>query len=246
LPEHLTPAFLLHRRPYRDTSALLELLSLAEGRVGLVARGVARPKSRLSGVLRPFVPLLVRWSGRGELGTLIAAEEAHRMVPLPGKRLAHGLYLNEVTVKLLGRHEAVPELFACYQYTLEQLAGASNTAPTLRRFERTLLACLGLDLALEADSAGQPLDPDARYGYNPEAGPYRLETKSGEQHGVRGSSLLAFARDQLEDAQTLHDALQITRLAINHQLAGHTLRSRELLYPGRARYKAGEEPRGPR
>ncbi|HCZ47668.1 MAG TPA: hypothetical protein DCZ11_01525, partial [Gammaproteobacteria bacterium] len=44
----LQPAYLLHRRPYRDTSLLLECFTRDYGRIGLVARG---GRGRLAGVL---------------------------------------------------------------------------------------------------------------------------------------------------------------------------------------------------
>ena len=59
----LQSAFILHRRPYRNTSVLLEVFSQERGRLGLVARGAAAPKSRLTGLLQPFAPLLLSWSG---------------------------------------------------------------------------------------------------------------------------------------------------------------------------------------
>ncbi|HNG48185.1 MAG TPA: recombination protein O N-terminal domain-containing protein, partial [Plasticicumulans sp.] len=49
----LEPAWVLHTRPYRDTSLLLELLTLTRGRVGAVARGARGPRSRSRGWLRP-------------------------------------------------------------------------------------------------------------------------------------------------------------------------------------------------
>jgi DNA repair protein RecO (recombination protein O) len=41
----LEPAYVLHGRPYRESSLLLEAFTRDHGRVGLVARG-ARSKSR--------------------------------------------------------------------------------------------------------------------------------------------------------------------------------------------------------
>ncbi|HEY8010139.1 MAG TPA: recombination protein O N-terminal domain-containing protein, partial [Rudaea sp.] len=40
------PAFILHARAYRETSLLLECLTRDHGRVGLVARGVRRERTR--------------------------------------------------------------------------------------------------------------------------------------------------------------------------------------------------------
>ncbi len=70
----LQPAYVLHGKPYRDTSMLMEVFTLEHGRIGLVARGVRSAKSRLRGLLQPFRPLLISWHGKGDLGTLISAE----------------------------------------------------------------------------------------------------------------------------------------------------------------------------
>ena len=69
----LAPAWVLHARPYRDTSLLLEVLTDEHGRVGLVARGVRGPRGRWRGLLQPLQPLLMSWSGRGELGAAVCA-----------------------------------------------------------------------------------------------------------------------------------------------------------------------------
>ena len=42
----LEDAFILHAWPYQETSQILEALGAQHGRVGLVARGARRPKSR--------------------------------------------------------------------------------------------------------------------------------------------------------------------------------------------------------
>lgn len=225
----LTPAFVLHRRPYRNTSALLEVLTATEGRVGLVARGVTRSRSRLASTLQPFLPLLLSWSGRGELGTLTRAEEVATSYRLPPHRFALGLYLNELIVRLLGRHEPVPDLFACYQTTLQTLAAVSSAAAPLRRFERQFLATLGLDLVLDRDSSGAALSTSCCYRYDPESGPVKLNQSETAPDVVTGASLLAFARDQLDDSEVLRDALCVTRSALDYQLGGRPLRSRELL-----------------
>ncbi len=106
----LEPAYVLHHRPYRDSSLILDVLSAAYGRVALVARGARRPKSRLHGVLQPFQPLLASWSLRGEMGTLTAAE-ARAGGGLRGRALISGFYVNELLLRLLHRHDPHPQLF---------------------------------------------------------------------------------------------------------------------------------------
>ena len=66
------PAFILHARAWRETSLLLECFTRDFGRIGLVARGVRKERSRLPrALLQPLTPVSVGWSGAGELATLI-------------------------------------------------------------------------------------------------------------------------------------------------------------------------------
>src|SRR5690554_4077465 len=90
------PAFLLHKRPYRETSTLVELLTLHHGRVRAVAQGVQRPGSRSRGRLQPFAPLHVTWTGEGELKRLRLMESRGAAALLAGEGLLCGLYANEL------------------------------------------------------------------------------------------------------------------------------------------------------
>src|SRR5262249_13322457 len=151
----LQPACILHTRPFNETSMLLDVFSLMYGRVHLLARGARTTHSRLRGVLRPFIPLLLSWSGKTGLMSLSAVETAGMMWHLSGAALLHGIYLNELLVRLLPHHDAHPQLFMCYQQTLQSLQHTAFTdAPlatqtsslagsaaerSLRMFEKVLL-----------------------------------------------------------------------------------------------------------
>ena len=63
-------AFILNRRPYRNTSALLDCYSRDYGRLSLIAQGARRSSMRFSAALQPFVPLRVQWRGSRDLKTL--------------------------------------------------------------------------------------------------------------------------------------------------------------------------------
>ena len=64
----LEPGFILHSRSYRETSVILEVFTQGFGRDGLVARGARRPRSAMRGLLNPFQPLRLSWSGRAWSG----------------------------------------------------------------------------------------------------------------------------------------------------------------------------------
>ncbi len=229
----LEPAFVLHARPYRNTSLLLEAFTRSGGRVGLVARGARGGRRPRSALLQPFVPLLVSWSGRGELRTLGRVEAAGGPHGLPPAALASGLYLNELLVRLLHRDDPHPALFDAYAGALGRLAEDIPQEPILRRFECVLLAETGYALNLDHESgSGRPLDPDRRYCYDPERGP--LE-RGGECDGVtvHGRTLLALARGELEDPEVLAEAKRLMRHVIGRQLGGRPLHSRKLYRPHR-------------
>ena len=85
----LQPAFVLHHRPYRDTSRILELFTRDHGRVSVFARGARSARkagTALTSILQPFNRLLVSWSGRGEAGQLTGAEFDGAMSSLPPDR----------------------------------------------------------------------------------------------------------------------------------------------------------------
>ncbi len=67
-------AFVLHSRPWSETSLMLDVFTEESGRVRLVAKGARSKRSNLKGALQPFTPLLLRYSGRGEVKTLRSAE----------------------------------------------------------------------------------------------------------------------------------------------------------------------------
>lgn len=224
----LQPAFVLHRRPYRDTSLLLEVFSQDQGRLGLVARGAAASRSRLKGLLQPFAPLLLSWSGAGELATLTAAEEGGRPIPLPPHRVLASLYVNELLLRLLPRLDPHPGLFAAYETLLAELVAAPGEEPPLRRFEKRLLDELGYGLTLDREAAsGTPIVAEEHYCYVLDRGPLAA---GQAQVGVpiSGRGLLALRDGILSDPAVLKEVKRLTRAALAVQLRGRALKTREL------------------
>lgn len=231
----LEPAFLLHHRPWSDTSRILELMTRGHARVTLFARGARRPGSALRGVLQPFVPLLVSWSGRADGGTLIGAEIGGTLRTLPPAKLMSGFYLNELLLRLLPREDRHDRLFDAYATALAQLAEAPDHRP-LRVFELVLLEELGygLELAREAAS-GEPLDPDRYYHFQPGHGVLAVRDAAGDPDAFRGRDMLAVSCGDLDQPAVLSAARRILRAAIGHCLEGRGLHSREVMLALRQR-----------
>lgn len=227
------PAFVLHARDWRETSLLVEALSRDHGRVGLLARGVRGVRTRTPrSLLQPSTPLLLSWSGRGELATLAAAEASGTPLIAHGEHLLCVLYANELVMRLLTRHDPHPALFDDYADTLARLARAEPAAWTLRRFERDLLSHLGygLELHTEADS-DQPIDADAVYVWQPESGAVRWrDGQSGVR--VRGSALRSLASDTMPDSADLSGLRRLMRAVIAIHLDGNSIRAWNLFASG--------------
>lgn len=225
----LQPAFVLHRRPYRNTSLLVEALTPAQGRLGLVARGARAARSRLKGLLQPFQPLLLSAAGRGELLNLTAVEEAGPPAPPAPARWLSGLYVNELVLRLAPRHDPHPGLFAAYGAVLTALAEADNEEAALRIFEKHLLTAIGYGLSLDAEvQSGRPILPEGAYHYVLDRGPCAA---ASADHGIpiSGGSLLALRQEVFPDAVTLREVKRLTRAAIGAQLQGRPLQTRALL-----------------
>ncbi|MGD2073577.1 MAG: DNA repair protein RecO [Gammaproteobacteria bacterium] len=224
----LEPGYVLHRRPYRESSLLLEVLSRSHGRVGLVARGVRSPKSRQRGDLQPFRPLRLSWSARGDLGTLTGAEPEGTAQALRGSALYSAFYLNELLVRLLARQDPHPVLYLLYERSLDRIA-KQPVEPVLRVFEKRLLEEIGYGLLLDFEvEQGEAIQPQRYYDYHLESGPVGVDGADARGFVFSGASLLALAREELDTPDALRDAKRLMRAALNLYLGGRPLRSREL------------------
>jgi len=220
----LAAGYVLHHRPWRDTSRILEVLTREHGRLTLFARGVRGPAAKLSPVLQPFQRLLLSWSGRGDAPLLTGAERAEGGEALPAACLLPAFYLNELLLRLTTRHDPLPDLFDHYHEALARLGAGTALEPCLRIFEKRLLEVLGygVDLVSEAHG-GAALAPDRYYDFRPGHGLVPAREAGG---ALRGSSLLALAAEELSDARALTDARRLLQAALAGCLEGRPLASR--------------------
>jgi DNA repair protein RecO (recombination protein O) len=252
----LTRAYVLHQRPFRDSSLIMEVFAREYGRMTVFARAARGPRPRF-GLLQPFRALLLSWSGRGEAPALTGAENAEGVPGLPAGRLMSAFYLNELLLKLVTRHDPHPQLFDEYEATLAQLRGgvpaddvaSAEVAPAevapaevaLRRFEARLLEFIGygLNLAAEADT-GHPVRADAYYHFQP--GVHGVVIAAPDSAGAIGGGVLQrlVAGGAFQGDAELRQARALMRAALDHCLEGRELHTRTvarslLNYPRRER-----------
>jgi len=210
------PAFVLHTRPWRETSLIVELLTRDHGRVAVVGRGLSSPKKRVQrAALQPLQRLRVDYLPRGEMARLIQAEAVDTAPALSGEPLMAAFYVNELLLRLCARHDAQTPVFDLYARVRGELEMPESLAWVLRRFERDLLEALGYGLPWAHTEDGERLDPASQYRLDPEHGPIRDLLRS--EHSISGAALLALAEDRRPEP----DLLGSLRPALRGVLAVH-------------------------
>lgn len=225
----LVPAFVLHHRPYRDTSRIVEILTRDQGRLTLFARGVRGGRKGLASLLQPFRPLLVSFSGRGEAAQLTAAEPAVDArfdgTGLPAPHVMSGFYLNELILRLTHRDDAHSSLYEAYVEALAGLVRARAPEAILRVFEKRLLEAAGYGVDLFSDCrTGEAVEPDRYYVFKPAEG--LTVAQSDVQGAVSGRALRALAGESFDAEGDLDAARRVMRAALDHCLEGRELATR--------------------
>lgn len=225
MSKSLQAGFVLHTRPYKETSLLLDLFTRESGRVAAVAKGAKRAKSTMKGLLQPFTPLLVALQGQHDLMNLNSAELLGSPLNLVSKKLMAGFYINELILKLLHRHDAHPDLFDQYQQTIIALSYDSDLEICLRTFEFSLLDNIGYGLNFICDSETlEPINADLDYSLVPKQG---FVKAMGAGACFSGKVITAISERDFIEAETRRDAKRITRFLINNLLGQDTLKTRE-------------------
>ncbi|SQH12712.1 Recombination protein O [Providencia heimbachae] len=207
---------------------MLDFFTEGEGKIRLLAKGARRNRSPLRGCLQPFTPLLIRWGGKGEIKTLINADPVSLALPLSGTVLYSGLYLNELTARVLEFGTPYSALFFDYLSCLQILAASEYTPESaLRQFELALLSYLGYGVDfLHCAGSGEPVTDTMTYRYREEKG--FIGSLVIDQLSFTGKQLKALASREFLDPDSLKAAKRFTRMALKPYLGGKPLKSREL------------------
>jgi DNA repair protein RecO (recombination protein O) len=228
----LQPAYVLHRQAFQNTSMLVDFFCLDYGRVRAVAKGARREKSKYRSSLQPFQPLLLSFSGRGDVKTVIDSESSVSALNLQGQRLFSGMYINELLTRLLHNYVEHKPLYLAYQDALLSLQGDGELEVLLRKFELGLLAELGYGVNFESDcETGSPLEQGKTYSFSPSIGFSQIENganDSPESAKFHGADLLALGDLDFTQRSVLIAAKRLLRIALAVHLGDKPLHSRSL------------------
>jgi DNA repair protein RecO (recombination protein O) len=173
-----TEAVVLRSMRLGEADRILHLYTLDRGRVGAVAKGIRRTKSRFGARLEPFSHVeLVLHQGSGELHTVTGVEliRPHRVAREDSYRLGVGLVGLEAMLRLFSEQEANARAFEALTRFLDLL----DEAPQ-RPGERAALDPLALSFQLKLlwlsgylphlGSCAECGEAEALGGFSPRAG----------------------------------------------------------------------------
>jgi DNA repair protein RecO (recombination protein O) len=143
-----TEAVVLRSIRLGEADRVLHLYTPDRGRIGAVAKGVRRVRSRFGGRLEPlFRVRLVLHVGRGELCTVTSAETVHAHAALRERResIERGTQACEAVLRLLDSEEANRPAYnlLCHELRLLDAEPAAATRAQALAFRAKLLLAAG-------------------------------------------------------------------------------------------------------
>ena len=229
-----TEAVVLRSFRLGESDRVLHVYTSDQGRVGAVAKGVRKTKSRFGGRLEPFSHVeLVLHRGRGELQTVTGASlvRAHDRVRADPYRLQVGLIGIEAMLRLFTDEEQNERAFLALTRFLDALDGSESLAPARPALEPVVLSFQLKLLWLSGylphlASCVECGREDGLVAYAPAAGgvvcaacdPGGIEVSAEGIHGIR-----AFVHTPIADARGLglsgtarRDALEVVTATYEH------------------------------
>ena len=225
------PAYLIHQRPYSETSQIINLFSRHYGRVDAIAKGSKRPKSKFKSFLQPFSPILVSWSGRSQLKTLRSVDiNSGKQSNVSRKHLMSAFYLNELILSFLTTADPYPDLFDAYSLAINNLSNADSSEIILREFEIELLTEIGYAINFRTEAmSSKKIEPNLLYRFVAGEGFVSSVTSSAREKLMKGSVIHAIDQGDFADPQTLSIAKRIIRESVKYHLSGKELNTKKVV-----------------
>jgi DNA repair protein RecO (recombination protein O) len=248
----LENAYVLHSRPFKDTSLLVDFLTENFGRITLVAKGARQQKKKGNFLLQPFVSLRISWQGKSQLKTLISTEicshiesfkktsdenyELNINKSLEGNYLYSGFYANELLTYLLPFNESNEKIFYIYVHLLTALSNKFDLEKILRLFEFSFLTELGYGIDfISAAATNNVIEANKKYYYEPNEGFICTDTLDENLKNnllvsrffFDGSVISAINNQEYSKQDVRQAAKYISRKSLDHILMGKKIKSRD-------------------
>jgi DNA repair protein RecO (recombination protein O) len=145
-----TEAIVIKKTKLGEADRILTLYTPDMGKIQGIAKGVRRPKSKLSGHLEMFTYTMVSLAHGRNLDTIIGSQTIESFLPLKSNLElgAYALYVTELINQFGAERQENRRLFSLLQETMQQLSRQidrdySNISGLLRYYELHLLEEVG-------------------------------------------------------------------------------------------------------
>ena len=218
---NLQKAYVIHSRPYKETSLIVTFLTENKGKVTAVAKGAKRKNSRLSGNLEPFQCLNIDYRGKSDLKSLILAEPCEFFEDFFGsENLYSAFYVNELINYLIAHADESIEIFDVYKNCISNLKKNSPIEEVLRNFELNVLSILGYEINFQSDYVdNKPITNGLIYKYSPQSG-FSKSDKGYDGKIINEINERRFSKDSLQACK------EINRTTINYYFEELNIKSR--------------------
>ena len=218
---NLQKAYVIHSRPYKETSLIVTFLTEKKGKISAVAKGAKRKNSRLSGNLEPFQCLNIDYRGKSDLKSLVLAEPIEVFEDFFGsENLYSAFYVNELINYLVAQADESMEIFDIYKKCISNLKRNNQIEKILRDFELNILSVLGYEINFLSDyDSNEPIINGLSYKYSPQSG----FTKS--EQGYDGK-ILNEINERKFSKNSLQACKEINRTTINYYFEELNIKSR--------------------
>ena len=163
--------FVLHKRRFKETSLIVEFLTLERGRVAMIVKGALRAKSKFGNFLQHSMRLELDVIGKSSLPTLTKVEVIEHYQNLRGLKAFTLLYVHELIVKFFGENDPIQKVYHDYVELLRTLSRTEDYQSALRYFELTIFETMGVQpqLGITADTLTSVSDSET-YFFKPSIG----------------------------------------------------------------------------
>lgn len=218
---NLQKAYVIHSRPYKETSLIVTFLTEKKGKISAVAKGAKRKNSRLSGNLEPFQCLNIDYRGKSDLKSLVLAEPIEVFEDFFGsENLYSAFYVNELINYLVAQADESMEIFDLYKKCISNLKRNNQIEKILRDFELNILSILGYEINFLTDyDSNEPIMNGLRYKYSPQSG------FSKSEQGYDGK-ILNEINERKFSKNSLQACKEINRTTINYYFEELNIKSR--------------------
>lgn len=172
-PTYTTEAIVLRSIRYGEADRVLHLYTRDRGRVGAIAKGVRRVKSRFGGRLEPMVrsELMLR-EGRGDLCTVNGAHtiDAHGSIRENRAALDRAVEACDAVLRLLDSHEPNPAAYNLLCHELQLLDRDPDAATRAQALSFRIKLLLAAGFAPELASCAACGEREHLGGFSASAG----------------------------------------------------------------------------